>query len=662
MKKNLLTIVLITLFTISTITPNVIGHNSTIFKKNKFLDDLNFINSFNNKNSKYDYLKKYVLNDFPDSDIVESEEINNPVETESIIMPSGGPMDSPWPMKCHDNRHTSQSIYSTVDNPYDEVWKFECKNMESSAVLDNNGIIYFGFLGSEFYALYPNGTMKWKYNIGWVWSTPAIAGDGTIYVGSWDTHLHAINPNGTRKWKFAANHASVDSSPAIAEDGTIYFGTMWSLGNGGKIYAVNPNGTEKWRYQTGWHISSDPAIGDDGTIYIGSGDKYLYAMNPNGTLKWRFKTGDEIHGHPSIAEDGTIYIGSYDDYLYALYPNGTMKWKIKLGYGTSGSPSIASDGTIYMGGDKLYAVFPNGTLKWSFTFGTNQHIDKSSPAISSEGIIYIGTYRLDLDGGFFIAINPDGTKRWSKKIANYGCFSSPAIGPDGTVYIGSSSVDEGWPIGYLYAFNRAELKADTCGPYHGLKDETLEFTGSAYGGYPPYSYYWDFGDTQSSDEQNPLHTYTTQGNYTITLTVTDDTGNTSDDYTWAWIQDGNSPPDTPEIDGPNQGYEKRKYTYTFLTSDPEGLQVWYYINWDDGHNTGWIGPYSSGESITQSHAWANPGTYTIKCKAKDPYDDESAYGELKITLPRDKTISNSIMLRFLERYPLIKFILEKFGL
>ena len=660
MNKNTLAVGIILLFIISSISPMVFGNNNTFTEEEKLLDNLAFMCNNEYGSSKYEILKERLLNYLPDSDMVESEE---PVETESTIIPSGGPMDSPWPMKCYDNKHTSQSPYSTADNPYQEKWKFECNHMESSVIIDNDNNIYFGSFKSKLYALNPNGTLKWKYNTGQIiWSTPAIAEDGTVYIGSWDHYLHAINPNGTRKWKFNANDANVDSSPAIAEDGTIYIGTLWSLGDGGKIFAVNPDGTEKWRYQTGWHITSDPAIGEDGTIYIGSGDKYLYAMNPNGTLKWRFKTGDEIHGDPSIAEDGTIYIGSYDDYLYAIYPNGTIRWKIKLGYGTSGNPSIASDSTIYMGGAKLYAVNPNGTLKWSFTLGTNQAIDKSSPAISSDGTIYIGTMRNDLDGGFIIAVNPDGTERWSKKIANYGCWSSPAIGPDGAIYIGSDSYDEGNSYGYLYAFNRGELKANADGPHYGLKDDPVEFSGSATGGYQPYSYNWDFGDTYTSDEQNPQHKYTTQGNYTVTLTVTDDTGNTSDDYTWAWIQDGNSPPDTPDIDGPNHGIEKKLYTYTFTTTDAEGLQVWYYIDWDDGSNTGWIGPYNSGIVITKEHKWIEQGTYTIKCKAKDPYDDESPYGELTVKMPRDKAISNSLLLRFLEQYPLLNRLLSFTGM
>jgi PKD repeat protein len=38
---------------------------------------------------------------------------------------------------------------------------------------------------------------------------------------------------------------------------------------------------------------------------------------------------------------------------------------------------------------------------------------------------------------------------------------------------------------------------------------------------------WDFGDGVSSIEQNPLHTYSTTGNYTVNLTVSNDNGTDS---------------------------------------------------------------------------------------------------------------------------------------
>jgi outer membrane protein assembly factor BamB len=577
-------------------------------------------------------------------------------------MSNSPPMDSPWPMKCHDNRHTGRSPYNTTNNPYDEIWRFETDGwVEDSPIIDYDGTIYFtgNYDGLPYYlfAVRPNGTLKWKYKTnGFILgSSPAIAEDGTIYFGSWDDHLYAINPNGTLKWKFLTKD-DISSSPAIGEDGTIYIGTMDTYT--GKIFAINPDGTEKWRYSTDYWITSDPAISDEGIIYIGSQDNYLYAINLNGTLKWRYKTGHHIRGPPSIADDGTIYIGSVDKHLHAVYPNGAMKWKHYVGDEISTNPSIAEDGTIYCGGNKFWAINPNGTRKWTFNMGNNRHVDSSSPAISADGIIYFGTNIGDSEGGEIIALNPDGTERWRKIIAGYWVESSPSIGEGGTVYIGSShNMEKGW----LHAFNRADLSIDADGPYYGLIDEPVQFNGTGYGGYRPYSWYWDFGDGDTSTERNPMHVYTEPGNYSVTLEVTDESGNTSEDTTWAWIQDGNSPPDTPSINGPSKGNTETKYEYTFQSSDPEGLHIVYFIEWGDGKDTGWIGPYDSGVEIVRSHKWSEKDTFVIKCKAKDPYGAETDWAEFDVEIPRTRASS---YLQLWNNFPilerLIGFILNNY--
>jgi len=46
------------------------------------------------------------------------------------------------------------------------------------------------------------------------------------------------------------------------------------------------------------------------------------------------------------------------------------------------------------------------------------------------------------------------------------------------------------------------------------------------GGFPPYSYEWDFGDGDISTSETPTHVYKSAGSYTVSLTVTDDQGNT----------------------------------------------------------------------------------------------------------------------------------------
>jgi hypothetical protein len=57
----------------------------------------------------------------------------------------GGPMDSPWPMYCHDIHHTGRSPYSTSSNYGFEKWWFKTNNsVEGSAAIDKNNILYFG--------------------------------------------------------------------------------------------------------------------------------------------------------------------------------------------------------------------------------------------------------------------------------------------------------------------------------------------------------------------------------------------------------------------------------------------------------------------------------------------------------------------------------------
>jgi outer membrane protein assembly factor BamB len=653
------------LLVVSSIGTLSFSEDSNTTEKNKLLEDLKFYCTtpigFNEV--KFDYYKKQLLKQ--DSDeytkeylISNSEELITIPNTPLITGLSNGPMDSAWPMQSHDLHHTGRSPYSTADNPYDEKWRFGCGWIECGVVIDNNEVLYFEDFAGYIYAIYQNGTLKWRFKTDNIilGSTPAIDEDGTIYVGSWDTVLYALNPNGTLKWESPGTGGSIACSPAIGEDGTIYIGNY-----GSKIVAINPNGTIKWYYNTDDDITSDPAIADDGTIYIGSLDSYLYALYPNGTLRWRFKTGDRIYGSPSIADDGTVYIGSsWDSYLYAIYPNnGTLKWKYG-GAGTPNNPSIGSDGTIYA--SYLYhllALYPNGTLKWDFYIGNNRFIGKSAPAISADGTIYFGIHLGtpgNSDGGEIIALNPDGTERWRKKIAQKWVESSPSIAEDGTVYIGSTNNID---TGYLYAFGVKDLEADANGPYYSLINDPIQFTGSSSGGYYPHSYHWDFGDTQTSEEQNPMHTYTNAGNYTVTFTVTDNTSNTTNDTTWAWIQETNTPPDKPIINGPINGNVKTSYPYVVSASDPDESNIWYYIDWGDNTNTGWIGPYDSDLEITCSHSWDEKGTYIIKVKAKDPYNSESLETTLEVTMPRNKALYySSFFIRFLERFPILQKILS----
>ena len=70
-----------------------------------------------------------------------------------------------------------------------------------------------------------------------------------------------------------------------------------------------------------------------------------------------------------------------------------------------------------------------------------------------------------------------------------------------------------------------EFYADTRSVKEG---ESIRFTSEISGGFSPYTYEWDFGDGNASTEANPRHSYKSDGDYTVTLKVTDDRGGTAD--------------------------------------------------------------------------------------------------------------------------------------
>ena len=76
-------------------------------------------------------------------------------------------------------------------------------------------------------------------------------------------------------------------------------------------------------------------------------------------------------------------------------------------------------------------------------------------------------------------------------------------------------------------FNQ-EPVANVGGPYSGNVDNIVSFNGSSSydndGAISSYS--WDFGDGSSGTGQTTMHIYTSEGNYTVTLTVTDNDGST----------------------------------------------------------------------------------------------------------------------------------------
>jgi len=370
---------------------------------------------------------------------------------------------SPWPTFRHDARNTGFSPMRAVYVEGEEPWMFQTgKGIFSTPVIDDKGIIYGGSADHYFYAINPDGSLKWKYQTGeiidsagalsafdpvagysaitfisgdgkmyrfrtgdvpldqrkiwtfeaelrpgvsynrWFEGNVAVGPDGTLYAGNTNFNYYAVNPDGTLKWTYetASNNWS---QAAFAADGTIYWGSLDTY-----IRSVSPEGKELWRTRTLGFIAASAAVGSDGTVYMGSFDSNLYALDPKkGVVKWKFGTGDHIYSSAALDCDSAgnttaIYFGSADGTLYALRPDGSLMWKYDTGDVIRSSPAVglapSGDGRIIYfgcGNGKLYALNSDGSLRWDFdTNSTAEELrDRNdlngSPALGEKGV-YIG--------------------------------------------------------------------------------------------------------------------------------------------------------------------------------------------------------------------------------------------------------------------------------
>ena len=192
------------------------------------------------------------------------------------------------------------------------------------------------------------------------------------------------------------------------------------------------------------------------------------------------------------------------------------------------------------------------------------------------------------------------------------------------------------------------LSCDANGPYEGNIMEDIEFEGTATGGIPPYEYFWDYGDgNTSSGDPHPTHNYANAGNYTVILTVIDSENDTASDTTWAYI---NAPPNAPSITVPETVRRGKLFTVEVVTIDPDGDDV-YYRHKSNGCISDWFGPCPSGEKYSfKMSIIGAPGAYTIGVQAKDIHDAESEWAYAQINLTKDKTITSSF-LNLLQNHP-----------
>ncbi len=148
----------------------------------------------------------------------------------------------------------------------------------------------------------------------------------------------------------------------------------------------------------------------------------------------------------------------------------------------------------------------------------------------------------------------------------------------------------------------------TADPRSGPAPLTVSFTDLSTGN--PTSWSWDFGDTRTSTTRNPTHVYDNEGQYTVSLTVSNANGEDTEVKT-GYITVGGAAPSADFAADPRSGPPSLSVAFTDLsTGDPTS---W---SWD-------FGDTKTSTIQNPTHVYANEGTYTVSLTAANAYGSDT---------------------------------------
>lgn len=153
--------------------------------------------------------------------------------------------------------------------------------------------------------------------------------------------------------------------------------------------------------------------------------------------------------------------------------------------------------------------------------------------------------------------------------------------------------------------------ANPGGPYSATVGTPVNFDGS--GSIDPdgsiASYAWTFGDGSSGSGIRPSATYANAGSFTVTLTVTDDRGASSQPVTTTVTVNVGQQPPTASPGGPYAGTINQQVAFDGTgSSDPDGSVVSYAWMFGDGN---------SGTGPTPTHIYTTGGAFTVTLTVTD---------------------------------------------
>jgi len=467
-----------------------------------------------------------------------------------------------------------------------------------------------------------------------------------VYNGSPDYVSIYYSNDGNRTWHLAGNDSSLDGKfnytlPCNGKYGFI------AVAIGGGSNESLPEENEPAECYPYIFDSSPPCI----EITEPLNNSYV---KPPAIIKWNASDNfgiesvamqystDKIHWMPSspIKISGGEYVWE----ATSNFPDGIKLW-LKL-IAVDNADNAAHDIVTFT----LDKSPPSTTLQYGMPYYNN-----GNDWITSHTQIYLNATDDIAD------VNSTWYRIWHNGWSSWMPYTTPFfISDDGLHYIEFYSVDN---AGNCESLHNATVHVDDSPPV--ISDVTASPSSQVSGGKVNITcvitdnldideVYLEVTYPDSSFSNFTMHhipcttyyreeAYSIGGTYNFTIYAKDMLGNANKTGIYHFtITSANSPPEKPNLTGPTNGVTGVSYTYSTHAIDPDGDNVYYFFDWGDGSNSGWLGPYTSGNVVSASHMWGSVGVYNVRVKAKDSYGHESDWSvslAVTITLPNSPPVT-----------------------
>jgi len=268
--------------------------------------------------------------------------------------------------------------------------------------------------------------------------------------------------------------------------------------------------------------------------------------------------------------------------------------------------------TIYVSGNQPPVADAGGLLGY-WNFGDYTINFDGSGSYDPDG--YIVDYSWDFgDGTTGTGVNPTHT------YADAGTYTATL-----TVTDNDDATDDDTATVRIYVYTFPELDTTPSvfchGPYEGYVNEDIQFSGTAFDiDGDSLTLLWDFGDSATSTEEDPIYAYSAIGVYDVTFTVTDEDGNSNVCSTTATITEEPVENEEPTIsctfDG-TTGIVNEPVTLEVEATDSDGTIEQY--AWDFGDSA-----TDSTTEDTTEHTYTTANTYTVTVTATDDDGDSAS--------------------------------------